>query len=147
LRIRQHSENAQRIAEFLQSEPLVKNVYYPGLPTHHNHEIAKQQQKYFGGVVTFDLRIDDKEIASEIVQQTKLFKLAESLGGVKSLCCLPSEMTHKSIPREKRYLAGVSDSLIRLSVGLEDADDLVKDLQQAFRIASHKNKQSLSLAL
>lgn len=135
LRIKQHAENAQKVAEYLLTEKLIKNVYYPGLPSHHNHEIAKSQQKYFGGVVTFDLVIDDKELASQIVSNTKLFKLAESLGGVKSLCCLPCEMTHKSIPAEKRYSAGVTDSLIRLSVGLEDADDLIADLKQAFEAA------------
>lgn len=135
LRIKAHAENAQKIAEYLQSEKLVKNVYYPGLATHHNHDIAKKQLKFFGGVVTFDLVIDDKELASKIVSSTKLFKLAESLGGVKSLLCLPCEMTHKSIPAEKRYQAGVTDSLIRLSVGLEDADDLIDDLKQAFALA------------
>lgn len=141
LRIRQHSENAQKIAEFLLEEKLVKNVYYPGLPSHHNHEIAKRQQKYFGGVIAFDLVIDDKELASQIVSSTKLFKLAESLGGVKSLCCLPCEMTHKSIPAEKRYSSGVTDSLIRLSVGLEDADDLITDLKQAIEAAIKQNAE------
>ena len=131
-RIKLHSENAQRIAEFLTSQEIIKNVYYPGLSTHKNYEIAKSQQKYFGGVVAFDLNIDDKELASKIVSETKLFKLAESLGGVKSLCCLPCEMTHKSVPREKRYQSGVTDSLIRLSVGLEDVEDLINDLEQAF---------------
>ncbi|AWI26119.1 trans-sulfuration enzyme family protein [Flavobacterium pallidum] len=135
LRIKQHAENAQKIAEYLQSEDLIANVYYPGLPTHHNHGIAKSQQKYFGGVIAFDLKTDDKELASAIVSNTKLFKLAESLGGVKSLCCLPCEMTHKSIPREKRYASGVVDSLIRLSVGLEDAEDLIDDLRQALIVA------------
>ncbi|MCW4467729.1 PLP-dependent aspartate aminotransferase family protein [Flavobacterium sp. MFBS3-15] len=139
LRIRQHSENAQKIAEFLLEEKLIKNVYYPGLPTHHNHEVAKKQQKYFGGVIAFDLVVDDKKLASQIVSSTKLFKLAESLGGVKSLCCLPCEMTHKSIPAEKRYQSGVTDSLIRLSVGLEDADDLIADLKQAFALAFAEN--------
>ncbi|MEL1242775.1 PLP-dependent aspartate aminotransferase family protein [Flavobacterium sp. DGU11] len=138
LRIRQHSENAQKIAEFLSEEKLIKNVYFPGLPSHHNHDIAKRQQKYFGGVIAFDLVIDDKELASQIVSSTKLFKLAESLGGVKSLCCLPCEMTHKSIPAEKRYQSGVTDSLIRLSVGLEDADDLIADLKQAIAAAVAK---------
>ncbi|AWG25639.1 trans-sulfuration enzyme family protein [Flavobacterium kingsejongi] len=139
LRIRQHAENAQQIAEYLIEEKLIKNVYYPGLPSHHNHEIAKSQQKYFGGVIAFDLVIDDKALASKIVSSTKLFKLAESLGGVKSLCCLPCEMTHKSIPAEKRYQSGVTDSLIRLSVGLEDAEDLIADLKQAFASAVHEN--------
>lgn len=141
LRIRQHAENAQKIAEYLLEEKLVKNVYYPGLPSHHNHEIAKSQQKYFGGVVTFDLVIDDKELAIQIVKNTKLFKLAESLGGVKSLCCVPCEMTHKSIPAEKRYSAGVTDSLIRLSVGLEDADDLIADIKQAIAAAVKQNEE------
>lgn len=131
LRIKQHSENAQKIAEFLLTLDIVNNVYYPGLPQHKNHEIAKQQQKYFGGVVTFDLKIDDKEFATKIVSGTKYFKLAESLGGVKSLICLPCEMTHKSIPREVRYASGVKDSLIRLSVGLEDVEDLISDLQKS----------------
>lgn len=135
LRIKAHAENAQKVAEYLQSEKLIKNVYYPGLESHHNHEIAKKQQKYFGGVVAFDLVIDDKQLATRIVSNTKLFKLAESLGGVKSLLCLPCEMTHKSIPAEKRYQSGVTDSLIRLSVGLEDADDLIDDLKQAFAVA------------
>lgn len=132
LRIKQHAENAQKIAEFLLTQDIVKNVYYPGLPQHKNHHIAKQQQKYFGGVVTFDLKIDDKELATQIVSSTKYFKLAESLGGVKSLICLPCEMTHKSIPREVRYKSNVTDSLIRLSVGLEDADDLINDLENVF---------------
>lgn len=135
-RIKLHSENAQKIAEFLTSQEIIKNVYYPGLPNHKNYEIAKSQQKYFGGVIAFDLNIDDKELASKIVSETKLFRLAESLGGVKSLCCLPCEMTHKSVPREKRYQSGVTDSLIRLSVGLEDVEDLINDLEQAFAKAT-----------
>jgi cystathionine gamma-lyase/homocysteine desulfhydrase len=136
LRIRQHAENAQKIAEFLTTLPGVNNVYYPGLPQHKNHLIAKRQQKYFGGVVTFDLTNDSKEIASRIVSSTKYFKLAESLGGVKSLICLPCEMTHKSIPSDIRYQSGVTDSLIRLSVGLEDVEDLIIDLQIAINAAT-----------
>jgi cystathionine gamma-lyase/homocysteine desulfhydrase len=132
LRVRQHAENAQKIAEYLLTKEIVKNVYYPGLPQHKNHNIAKTQQKYFGGIVTFDLKIDDKDFASKIVSNTKFFKLAESLGGVKSLICLPCEMTHKSIPQEIRYKSNVTDSLIRLSVGLEDIEDLIDDLEQAF---------------
>lgn len=141
LRVKQHAENAQQIAEFLIGVDLIKNVYYPGLKTHPNHQIAKEQQKYFGGVVTFDLNIDDKEIASFIVSNTQYFKLAESLGGVKSLICLPCEMTHKSVPREKRYQSGVTDSLIRLSVGLEDAEDLIEDLKTVFALAKEKINQ------
>jgi cystathionine beta-lyase len=139
LRIKQHSKNAQQIAEFLTTQSIIKNVYYPGLTTHKNHNIAAQQLKYFGGVVTFDLKIDDKQLATDIVSNTKLFKLAESLGGVKSLLCLPCEMTHKSIPKEKRYAAGVTDSLIRLSVGIEDVQDLIADLQQAIELATKKH--------
>lgn len=146
LRVKQHAENAQKVAEYLLEEKLVKNIYYPGLPQHHNHEVAKRQQKYFGGVIAFDLMIDDKELASQIVSKTKLFKLAESLGGVKSLCCLPCEMTHKSIPVEKRYSSGVTDSLVRLSIGLEDADDLIADLKQAIATAVklHADKNSVT---
>lgn len=136
LRVEKHSSNAQKIAEFLQTQNLVKNVYYPGLPNHKNHKIAVKQQKYFGGIVTFDLLIDDKEIATEIVKNTRFFKLAESLGGVKSLICLPCEMTHKATPKEVRYAAGVTDSLIRLSVGLEDVVDLIEDLKSAFAAIS-----------
>lgn len=132
LRIKQQTESAQLIAEYLKSVSLVRSIYYPGLSSHHNYEVAQKQQKYAGGVLSFDLKIDSKEIATEFVKSTRLFKLAESLGGIKSLCCLPSEMTHKSIPREIRYKSGVTDSLIRLSVGLEDPDDLINDLKSAF---------------
>lgn len=135
LRIRQHSENALKIAEYLSKHPLVKQVHYPGLSSHPNHKIAAKQQKYFGGVLSFDLKVDDPELATKLVSATKLFKLAESLGGAKSLICLPSEMTHKSVPREKRYSSGVTDSLIRVSVGLEESEDLIKDLEHAFHAA------------
>lgn len=132
LRVRQHAENAQAVAEFLSNHPFVRHVYYPGLSSHHNHHIASKQQRYFGGVVSFDLKVDDKELASRLVSSTRYFKLAESLGGVKSLICQPCEMTHKSIPDETRRQSGVTDSLIRLSVGLEEASDLIADLEQAF---------------
>lgn len=135
LRVKQHSLNAQKVADYLSQHQLVKTVYYPGLVAHPNHAIALKQQKYFGGVIAFDLKEDDGLLAEKIVSSTSLFKLAESLGGVKSLICLPSEMTHKSIPREKRYESGVKDSLIRLSVGLEDADDLIQDLEKALHKA------------
>ncbi|ANH81755.1 cystathionine beta-lyase [Niabella ginsenosidivorans] len=133
LRVAQHSRNSQAIADFLTTQGFVNNVYYPGLATHPNHAIARQQQKYFGGVVSFDLRIDETAVATQLVQSTRYFKLAESLGGVKSLLCLPCEMTHKSIPAAIRRQSGVSDSLIRLSVGLEDADDLIEDLSTAIK--------------
>lgn len=135
LRIKQHSESALQIAQFLQTQPLVKNVYYPGLRTHINYEVAQKQQKFGGGVISFDLTEDSADLATFIVTHTRYFKLAESLGGVKSLCCLPSEMTHKSVPREKRYTSGVTDSLIRLSVGLEDVEDLIEDLTNVFILA------------
>ncbi|MBI1223327.1 MAG: aminotransferase class I/II-fold pyridoxal phosphate-dependent enzyme [Bacteroidetes bacterium] len=138
LRVKQHSANAQKVAEFLENQDWVNRVYYPGLSSHKNYDVAADQQKYFGGVISFDLKIDDKELASQIVQKTQLFHLAESLGGVKSLICLPCEMTHKSTPSDIRYQAGVTDSLIRLSVGLEDADDLIQDLESAFEVVKEK---------
>lgn len=131
LRVQKHSENAQKVAEWLQSRPEVGAVYYPGLPNHRNHHIAAQQQKYFGGMVSFSLKNDHLEAAAQLVSGTRLFLLAESLGGAKSLACHPAQMTHKSIPAEKRRAAGVADSLIRLSVGLEDVEDLIADLAQA----------------
>ncbi|MBL7901069.1 MAG: PLP-dependent transferase [Bacteroidia bacterium] len=135
LRVKQHSLNAQKVAKYLQQHQLVKTVYYPGLTSHANHKVACRQQHYFGGVIAFDLKEDDALLAEKIVSSTGLFKLAESLGGAKSLICLPAEMTHKSIPREKRYSSGVKDSLIRLSVGLEHADDLIQDLEKALQKA------------
>src|SRR5205814_8390532 len=111
----------------------VDRVYYPGLATHFNHEIAARQSNDFGGIVSFNFKNDTGDTAIRFVSSTRYFKLAESLGGVKSLCCHPATMTHKSIPEEKRKASGVSDSLIRLSVGLEDAKDLVNDIEQALR--------------
>ncbi|MEO6541373.1 MAG: PLP-dependent aspartate aminotransferase family protein [Ferruginibacter sp.] len=132
LRVQQHCRNAQVVAEWLQTHPAVDKVYYPGLKTHLNHDIAKKQSKGFGGIVSFTLKNDTQEAATAFVTGTHYFKLAESLGGVKSLLCHPAQMTHKSIPAEKRRAAGVADSLIRLSVGLEEVADLVADLEQAF---------------
>ena len=131
LRVKQHSVNAQIVAEFLEKHPAVGKVYYPGLKSHPNHAVARKQSKGFGGVVSFSLKVDSEEAAQALVTSTKLFKLAESLGGVKSLLCHPASMTHKSIPAEKRRAAGVSDSLVRLSVGLEEVEDLVHDLEKA----------------
>jgi len=138
LRTRQHSENAAAIAAFLTTRPEVSHVYYPGLEKHPNHTIAKKQQKYFGGIVAFSLKEDTEAAACRFVTSTKLFKLAESLGGVKSLLCHPATMTHKSIPAEIRHASGVTDSLIRLSVGLEDKEDLIADLEQAFSFNKEK---------
>lgn len=131
LRVQQHCKNAQEVAEFLVNHPAVDKVYYPGLKTHHNHDIAAKQASGFGGIVTFTLKEDTEAAAKNVVCSTQYFKLAESLGGVKSLLCHPATMTHKSIPVEKRQAAGVADSLIRLSVGLEDAQDLIRDIDQA----------------
>lgn len=131
LRVKQHCLNAQAVAEYLETHPAVKKVYYPGLASHPNHDVAKRQSQGFGGIVSFVLKNDSEEAAVRLVTSTKLFKLAESLGGVKSLLCHPANMTHKSIPADKRRAAGVADSLVRLSVGHEDAEDLIKDLGQA----------------
>jgi cystathionine beta-lyase len=131
LRVKQHCLNAQLVAEFLERHQAVDKVYYPGLPGHRNHTIAARQAKGFGGIVSFKLVNDTEEAAQDFAVHTQLFKLAESLGGVKSLLCHPASMTHKSIPAEKRRAAGVADSLIRLSVGLEDAEDLIRDLEES----------------
>lgn len=131
LRVHRHVRSAQKVAEFLNNHPAVKKVYYPGLVDHPNHEVATKQSKGYGGIVSFILKEDTEEAATKFVTSTKLFKLAESLGGVKSLCCHPATMTHKSIPVEKRRASGIADSLVRLSVGLEDVADLVKDVEDA----------------
>ncbi|MFV0304412.1 MAG: trans-sulfuration enzyme family protein [Moheibacter sp.] len=133
LRVKKQSENALKIAEFLTSRHEVDSVYYPGLTTHKNHEIARKQQNgLFGGVLSFSLKEDTVESANQFVTLTKYFKLAESLGGVKSLICHPAQMTHASIPREKRLHSGIQDSLIRLSCGIEDVDDLIQDIETVF---------------
>ena len=132
LRVIRQSENAQKVAEFLLSREEVDQVYYPGIKGHKNHKIAHEQQNgLFGGVVSFSLKEDTKEAAELFVTNTKYFQLAESLGGVKSLICHPSQMTHASVPRKKRIASGIQDSLIRLSCGIENANDLIKDLEQA----------------
>lgn len=140
LRVKQHCENALKVAQFLEEQPEVKKVFYPGLATHFNHEIAAKQAKGFGGVVSFILEEETMEAAKEFVTSTQYFKLAESLGGVKSLLCHPAEMTHKSIPAEIRRASGVSDGLIRLSVGLEEAEDLINDLKQALEKVKSKKQ-------
>jgi len=132
LRYRKHSENGLKVAQFLETCKAVDKVYYPGLKQHKNHEIAKiQQNGIYGGVVSFSLKNDTEEAANKVVTSTKYFKLAESLGGVKSLVCHPAQMTHKSIPKEIRNKSGIQDSLIRLACGIEDAEDLINDLKQA----------------
>lgn len=133
LRAAKHSAGALKVAGYLQTVELVDEVYYPGLTSHKNHDVAaRQQQGGFGGVVSFTLKADTEAAAGKFTQLTELFKLAESLGGVKSLLCHPAQMTHKSIPAATRRAAGIKDSLIRLSVGIENADDLIADLRQAF---------------
>lgn len=131
LRMQEHCRNAEKVATFLAQHPVIDKVYYPGLISHPNHHIAAKQQSGFGGIISFTLKNDTEDAAKQVVCSTQLFKLAESLGGIKSLLCHPANMTHKSIPAEKRRAAGVSDSLIRLSIGLEQADDLIRDIEQA----------------
>ena len=131
LRVERSCENAQRIATFLKGHAKVSKVYYPGFEDHPGHEIAKKQMKHFGGMVSFDLHEDTFENAKKVLSNTHLFTLAESLGGVESLIGHPASMTHASIPREKRLEVGLTDSLIRLSVGVEDVEDLIADLDKA----------------
>jgi cystathionine beta-lyase len=133
LRVKLHSENAMAVAEFLAAHKDIELVYYPGLKTHPNHELAAKQQKYFGGVVSFRLRNVNFEQAARFASSTKIFKLAESLGGIKSLIAHPATMTHASMTPEKRKAGGISDDLIRLSIGLEDAGDLIEDLGEALK--------------
>ena len=131
LRMQRHCENGEKIANFLAQHPKVENVYWPGLTSHPNHDVAKSQMKDFGGMISFTLVGDSLEMAKKIVSKTELFTLAESLGGVESLIGHPSTMTHASIPREERIKSWVVDSLIRLSVGIEDITDLIDDLTKA----------------
>jgi len=146
LRVRQHCTSALAIAEFLAGHPAVDRVYYPGLVSHPGHAVAASQSKGFGGIVSFSLKIDTTEAATAFVTSTKLFKLAESLGGIKSLVSHPAQMTHKTIPAERRRSSGVADSLIRLSAGLEDAEDLVADLKQALDAVVIKTENHIQVA-
>lgn len=130
VRMEEHQKNAYAVAELLANHPEVEAVYYPGLTTHNNHEIAKQQMSGYSGMVSFTLKNDADAIP--FVEALQLFILAESLGGVESLVEIPSVMTHASVPKEKREKAGIKDGLIRLSVGIEYAQDLLDDLNQAF---------------
>ena len=129
LRMRQHDANGRRIAQWLTTNPKVRQVYYPGLPSHPQHDLACRQMAGFGGMLSLEL--GDVERAKRFVQRTKIFALAESLGGVESLIGHPASMTHASVPPELRRKMGLTDSLVRLSVGIEDADDLIEDLDQA----------------
>ncbi len=132
VRMERAVENAGKIGEYLSSHSKVGEVYYPGLKSHPQHETAKKQMSDFGAMVSFSLKNDDTENTKHFLSNTRIFVLAESLGGVESLINHPATMTHGSIPRKVRYEAGLKDSLIRLSVGIEDSDDLIEDLEQAF---------------
>ena len=133
LRMQRHCENGNVIAEWLVKHPKVDKVYWPGFPTHANHAVAAKQMRGFGGMMSFTLKGDNMADATRVLSSTKLFCLAESLGGVESLLGHPASMTHASIPREERLRSGLADTLIRLSVGLEDSEDLIADLEQALR--------------
>ena len=131
VRVQRHCENGKAIAEYLRSHPKIKNVYWPGFEDHPNHIIAKKQMKDFGGMISFTTKGNNYNEAIRIAENLKIFTLAESLGGVESLAGHPASMTHASIPKKEREKTGVVDSLIRLSVGIEDVDDLIGDLKQA----------------
>ena len=131
IRMQRHCENGKAVADYLQSHPKIENVYWPGFINHTNHEVAKSQMKDFGGMISFTTKGNNYDEAIKIVEKLKVFTLAESLGGVESLAGHPASMTHASIPKEEREKTGVVDSLIRLSVGIEDIDDLIEDLKQA----------------
>lgn len=131
VRMQRHCENGKAVAEYLASHPKVENVYWPGFESHPNHDVAKAQMKDFGGMISFTTKGNSYEEAIKVVEKLKIFTLAESLGGVESLSGHPASMTHASIPKEEREKTGVVDSLIRLSVGIEDEADLIADLKQA----------------
>ena len=132
VRMKQHNENAMQIAEYLSSQKYVKKIYYPGLKNHPHYELAKKQMRGFGGMISIDL--GNVELAHKVIERFKVFTLAESLGSVESLVCHPASMTHASVPKEKREAMGLTESLIRFSVGLEDVEDLIKDIEQAVRL-------------
>jgi cystathionine beta-lyase/cystathionine gamma-synthase len=131
VRMERHCENGERIAHWLRNHPKVAKVYWPGFTDHPNHAISKAQMRGYGGMISFELKDDSAEETKRVLSSTHLFSLAESLGGVESLINHPASMTHASIPREERIKNGLSDALIRLSVGIEDADDLIEDLAKA----------------
>lgn len=134
IRVERACQNAEKIATFLKNHTKVSKVYYPGFEDHPGHEIAKKQMKMFGGMVSFDLVANDESSARKVLSNTHYFSLAESLGGVESLIGHPASMTHASIPREERLKVGLTDSLIRLSVGIEDVEDLIQDLDYALSL-------------
>jgi cystathionine beta-lyase/cystathionine gamma-synthase len=131
IRMQRHCENGEKIAHYLRNHPKVGKVYWPGFEDHPNHEIAKKQMRGYGGMISFELKDESENELKRVVSSTKIISLAESLGGVESLINHPATMTHASIPKEERIKNGLKDSLIRLSIGIEDADDLIEDLKQA----------------
>jgi len=131
IRMERSCANAMQVARFLEQHPRVNKVNYPGLPSHPGHGLAKKQMSDFGSMISFDLKEDTKAAAAQILKKTKVFTLAESLGGVESLCGHPASMSHASMPRKERLETGINDSLIRLSIGIEDVEDLIEDLNQA----------------
>ncbi len=131
LRMQAHCANGEKIVQFLQNHPKIDKVWHPSIPSHPNHVIAKKQMRGFGGMLSFTLKDDSVATAIKVLENFKLFSLAESLGGVESLCGHPATMTHASIPKIEREKAGLKDSLIRLSIGIEDTEDLIADLAQA----------------
>ena len=131
IRVQRHSENGRIVAKYLKSHPKVDKVFWPGFEDHTNHVIAKKQMDDFGGMISFVLKEHSMDAAKELISKTKIFKLAESLGGVESLVGHPASMTHAAVPKEEREKSGLVDTLIRLSVGIEDAEDLIDDLKQA----------------
>ena len=133
LRVERACKNAYKIAKYLKKHPKVGKVYYPGFKDHPNHKVAKEQMRDFGGMISFDIQGGSYEDALKILSNTHLFLLAESLGGVESLIGHPASMTHASIPKKERLKVGLTDSLIRLSIGVEDVEDLIKDLEMALR--------------
>jgi cystathionine beta-lyase len=134
LRMDRHCENGAKIAHFLKAHSAVEKVYWPGFKSHSNHAIARQQMRDFGGMLSFTLKGNKLQDALAVFKNLKLFSLAESLGGVESLIGHPATMTHATIPKEIRERSGIVDSLIRLSVGVEDAEDLIEDLRQALEV-------------
>lgn len=130
LRLARHSDNALTLARWLEQQPQVEQVYYPGLPSHPQHTLAQQQMSAFGGMISVRLR-GDADYAGEVIKRTRLFTLAESLGGVESLISQPFNMTHASLPLEQRLRLGITPQLLRLSVGIENVEDLIADLRQA----------------
>ena len=144
LRMPRHNENGMRVAEFLQDHPAVRTVHYPGLPSHPDHALAGRQMRGFSGMLSAELAADD---AKRLAEGTRIFRLAESLGGVESMVCIPSLMTHASVPEPERIRMGITDGLVRFSVGIEDGADLVEDLDRALRSGRRTRNRRTSPAL